>query len=131
VLRRGRVLAIAILVVLAGCEDDPIRPGIHLSIENLPDSFIYRASGIYRYTKVSNYTWQNTGSQAVVTMSGALSEGEAWVELLDAEEVQVFEGSLGVEGEFTSLEGVPGAWNVRVSYFEATALADFRVEKAP
>ena len=129
----ARAAALAILVFLAACGDDPVAPpGIEPQIVNNTDAFSYQITSLADITGTFDYTWQNTGTLAKLThSSNAGATGTATVTLLDADGTQVYSGAMTSSGEpDSSPEGVAGAWTVRVTYTSYTnAQVNFGVVK--
>lgn len=129
-----RTLALAALVMLAGCGDSPTAapPGIQPQITNLTDAFSYQITNLDRVTGTYDYTWQNTGTLAKVThASNAGATGTATVTLRDASGAQVYSGPLATSGEpVSSPSGVAGAWTITVVYSNySNAQVNFGVAK--
>jgi len=129
----ARAAALAILVFLAACGDDPVAPpGIEPQIVNNTDAFSYQITSLADVTGTYNYTWQNTGTLAKVThSSNAGATGTATLTLLDAAGTQVYSGAMTSSGEpVSSPVGIAGAWTIRVTYTDYTnAQVNFRVAK--
>lgn len=116
-------------LAVAACSNST-SPGIQPEVVNQPDSFQYQITAIRNYSGVQNFDWQNTGTQANVDQSAALTAGTATLEILDADGTAVYTRSLADNGSFTSAAGTPGTWTIRVTYADTDATVNFRVQKA-
>jgi hypothetical protein len=124
-----RPFVLGLVVWVAGCDSDPVSPGVQPEISNLVDSFQYQVTDIRNYTHTDSYSWHNTGTQANVDQSAAVTAGAASLVLLDADGTQVYSRSLADNGSFTSAAGTTGTWTIRVTYQDASATVNFRVQK--
>lgn len=108
----------ATLLLVAACDDSPTTPGIEPQVVNNTDAFSYQTSDLSNVTGSSDYTWQNTGTNAKVThASDAGAAGTATLTILDADGVQVYSGAFATTGEtVTSPSGTAGSWTIRVTY---------------
>jgi hypothetical protein len=112
------VAAVATLVLVASCGDDPTAPGIEPQITNLSDAFSYQVSSIENFSGTHSYAWQNTGTVAKIThASDAGATGSATLTVRDAAGTLVYSGQLVSSGEpATDPAGVAGAWTVTIAY---------------
>lgn len=124
-----RWLALAALA-LAACGDSTTAPGRDPEIINATDNFQYQISDIQNYSGTQSYTWQNTGTTATVNQSAAFTAGSATLVLRDATGALVYSRSLADDGTFSTSAGTPGAWTVQVTYSDADATVNFRLDKA-
>ena len=119
-----RAVAVATLIMVAGCGDGPTAPGIQPQITNLADVFSYQVSSIQHFSGTSTYTWQNSGTVAKITHAsdaGAEEAGErsdqAGLVVKDAAGTQVYSGELATSGEpLSAPAGVAGAWTITIVY---------------
>jgi hypothetical protein len=113
-----RAVAVATLIMVAGCGDGPTAPGIQPQITNLADVFSYQVSSIQHFSGTSTYTWQNSGTVAKIThASDAGATGSATLVVKDAAGTQVYSGELATSGEpLSAPAGVAGAWTITIVY---------------
>lgn len=113
-----RTVAVATLIMVAGCGDGPTAPGIQPQITNLADVFSYQVSSIQHFSGTSTYTWQNSGTVAKIThASDAGATGSATLVVKDAAGTQVYSGELATSGEpLSAPAGVAGAWTITIVY---------------
>jgi hypothetical protein len=128
-----RSIALAALVFVAACSDDPVAPpGIQPQITNLPDAFSFQITNLSNVTGTYDYAWQNTGTLARVTHStNAGATGTATLTLRDAAGSQVYTGALVSSGQpVSSPAGVAGTWTVRLVFTGySNAQVNFAVAK--
>jgi len=127
-----RATALAVLALVAACNDGPTAPGIQPQITNVADAFSYQVSAIQSFTGTYNYTWQNTGTLAQISHSSdAGATGTATLVVRDASGTQVYSGQLVSSGQPVSAPaGVAGAWTIRVVYSNySNAQVNFAVLK--
>lgn len=120
---------LGLVVQVAGCGSDPVSPGVQPEISNQVDNFQYQVTDIRGYTHTDTYSWQNTGTQANVDQSSTVTDGAASLVVLDATGTPVYSRSLADNGSFTSAAGTTGTWTIRVTYENAGATVNFRVQK--
>ena len=114
-------------LVLLACSDSlaPFQP----EIANNPDNFQFQATGLTGVTTTVQYTWQNSGAQATVNHSSAITGGSATLTIRDANNTQVYSGALVASGTPTTATGVAGAWTIIVQLSNTRGTLNFRVEK--
>ena len=122
-------VAVAIALVV-GCSSST-GPGIEPEITNAVDNFQYQVTGIRNYSHQTSYTWQSTGVQANVNQATAITSGSATLVILDDAGTQVYSRSLEDNGTFVTAAGTPGSWTIGVTYLNASATVNFRVQKRP
>lgn len=116
--RSFRAVALTALALVAACGDGPTAPGLQPQITNLTDAFSYQVTSIQGFTGTYTYTWQNTGTVALVSHSSdAGATGTATVVVRDAAGTQVYSGQMVSSGQpATSPAGIAGAWTINVVY---------------
>lgn len=128
-----RLLAISLLssslTLSCGSDANPIGPSNQPQITNATDNFQFQASNLVRVTQTLTYTWTNTGTQANVDQSGAITDGTATLIVRDAGGTQVYNRSLRDTGSFTSTSGTSGNWQIEVRLTDVTGTVNFRVQK--
>ena len=127
------LLATAALVLLgtAGCDDDDVLdPRFEPEVANNTDSFQFQATGVNGVTQTLTYVCRNTGTQANVDQSCALTGGTASLVLSDSTGTQLYAKSLSENGSFTSSAGQAGNWTIRVVLDDVKGTLNFRVQKS-
>ena len=132
-----RALLLAAVTVLAlseaGCMDTIIKP---MGAENnpvvtvLPDSFRYQASDMDNVHDEMQWTWVNTGTQAVVHHHSFVHHGVVQVTILDAMGDSVYR-RIPVEYELDvpTDVGVAGNWTVHLQFFGAKGRVDVAIAR--
>jgi hypothetical protein len=114
----------------AGCSSDknPIAP-FQPEVINNADAFQFQITHARNVSTTVSYTWTNTGTQATVNHSTALTAGSATVTVYDANNQQVYTHGLLASGTEQSAVGVAGSWRIRIVFGDFDGTANFRVEK--
>ena len=105
-----------------------IGPANALEIANDTDRFEWQVSVLESVTQTLSYTWQNTGTLANIDQSSSITSGTATLSILDAGGTQVYSGSLGQDGTFTTSAGTAGAWRIEVMLSGVDGTLNFRVD---
>ncbi|MGD8922085.1 MAG: hypothetical protein PVH24_02470 [Candidatus Zixiibacteriota bacterium] len=124
-------LAIMVLALIGGCGSDnanPLAP-FQPEIVNNQDAFQFQATDVKNVTATLHYPWQNTGMQATVNHSTALTGGIATVTIFDADSAQVYTSPLLASATEQTVSGLAGTWTVKVVLTNASGTFNFRVEK--
>ncbi len=119
---------ILISAIFSGCSENPLSP-FQPEIGNNPDNFQFQATAIENVSTTAVYTWNNTGTQAKVNQSSAITGGSAEVVFRDASNVEVYRRSLALNGDSTSSVGTPGTWTIVVTLTTLDGTLNFRAEK--
>jgi hypothetical protein len=129
--RGARRWLLAASLVLAACGgDSATAPGRDPEIINGVDNFQYQISDVQSFSGTQLYTWQNTGTAAVVNQSSAITGGTVTLIIRDANGDEVYNSSLAPDGTFSTATGVSGNWSIRVTYVGGSGTVNFRVDKA-
>ena len=135
--RSGRLegsllVAIVGIAISCGCSDDNnnvLSPKFQPEITNSVDNFQFQATGVTGVTQTLDYAWRNTGTQANVDQSCAITAGTATLVLRDSTGTQVYTRNLAENGSFASTIGLAGNWNVHVTLVQVSGTLNFRVQK--
>ena len=123
----GAVLAA--LAVLACGETTVIGPANQLEVANVADNFQLQVSNLDKASQTLQYTWVNTGVQANINQSSALTGGSATVTIKDNAGTQVFNSSVSPNGTTVSTAGTAGNWTIQLVLDKAAGTINFRVQK--
>lgn len=120
-----------LLGALLGCggNNNVTNPAFQPEIANNPDSFQFQATNVQNVSQVVEYTWQNTGTEANIDQSCAVTQGTVALVLFDASGTQVYAKGLQESGSFASAAGTPGDWKIRVHLSDTDGTLNFRVQK--
>ena len=125
------IALITVMAVLIGCGSDPASPlaAFEPEIINTADAFQFQATGVANVTTTVSYTWQNSGTQATIDHSSAVTDGSVTVYVYDADSTQVYTSPLLASGNQASTAGTAGLWRVTVVLNHAYGTFNFRAEK--
>jgi len=74
-LSRFTSAALIIAVILAACSNNPLGPDGHFQVSSAADNFTLQMWNLEGAIDTRTYTWENTGTQAAVYVSGTISSG--------------------------------------------------------
>jgi outer membrane biogenesis lipoprotein LolB len=129
-----KLLAAALLGAVAcgsgNNPNNPINPTYQPQIVNLTDSFSFQLTGVQNGSASLSYTWQNTGTQATIDRSSAITAGTVTLTFKDSVGVTVYTTPLnGQTGSVATSAGAAGAWTIVVDFANATGTINFRAQK--
>ena len=123
-----RLMAVAWAALLAaGCASTHTA-GNDFQVTNKSDYFEFKIGTAKTFTMSQNYAWWNPDSSAVVRAGSDIQEGQALVEIRDADGSVVHSKNLSEQGTTESLKGKPGMWSVKVTLDKASGLVRFQIE---
>ena len=132
--RRGssRPSLCAAVLLAVGCGDSTnlIGPEHQLEVTNAVDQFQFQLTALDGVTDTRRYDWQNTGTQATIDVSQAITAGSAILVIMDANGDVLYQADLAEEDDSTTPAGVPGTWRIEVLLTKTTGTFNFRVQKA-
>lgn len=129
--RLGWIVTVAALIV-AGCSDGGalIGPDNQLEVTNAVDQFQFQVSGLFEVTDSRSYQWENTGTQATVDVSQAITGGSAILTIRDAAGTIVYQEEIAQDSDGTTAVGVAGTWQIDVVLTRSRGTFNFRVQKS-
>ena len=127
---RGMIAATGILLI-TGCEDSAtgIGPENQLEVTNAVDQFQFQLTALDDVTDRRDYEWENTGAQATIDISQAISSGSAILTISDAAGTVMYENDVADDEDGTTPVGVAGTWRIKVVLSRTTGTFNFRVQK--
>lgn len=127
---RGMIAATGIMLV-TGCEDgaNGIGPENQLEVTNAADQFQFQLTELDDVSDRRGYDWENTGTQATIDISEAITGGSAVLTILDAVGTVMYETDIADDGDGTTPVGVAGTWRIEVVLSRTTGTFNFRVQK--
>jgi len=127
---RWTILATA-LVLTAGCDggSNGIGPENQLEVTNAIDQFQFQLTALENVSDRRSYDWENTGTQATIDVSQALTGGSAILTISDAEGSVLYEAQIDAATDETTTLGIAGMWRIEVKLSDATGTFNFRVQK--
>ena len=127
---RRLALSLAVTLVAAGCDSaNTIGPENELEVTNATDSFQFQVTALETVTETVSYSWQNTGPQATLDISQAISGGAALLTVTDADGTIVYQEDIRDDSDGTTAVGVAGSWTIRVELSDVTGTFNFRVQR--
>jgi len=133
-LRAVSMALIAVLfgVLTLGCgSSNPAAPlsAFQPQIANNPDNFQFQATAVQNVTAVVQYVWPNSGTQATINHSSEVDSGTAVIQLLDANNTEVYNSALLASGTPATTAGTAGNWKIRVTLTNVYGTLNFRAQK--
>jgi hypothetical protein len=117
-------------IALTGChEANVIGPANQLEVTNAVDQFQFQVTDLVEVDDVRSYTWQNTGTQATIDISQAVTSGSAFLTIRDAEGTILHQEDIAEDQDTTTPVGVAGMWQIEVRLESTTGTFNFRVQK--
>jgi hypothetical protein len=123
-----RAVGCALLAAIAACGDGT-DPTFDPVVANAVDNFTFQIAGMSDVSETRQYTWQNTGTSAVVSRTTSVSAGTGTLTILDAAGTEVYSVPLTTESSGSTQSGVPGAWTIRVELTDAGGGFNFLIER--
>jgi hypothetical protein len=105
-----------------------IGPGNQLEVANDADRFEWQVTGLENVTQTLAYTWQNTSTSASVNLSSNITSGTATLSVTDANDNEMFSGSLAQNGTFPTSTGTAGNWAITVELVGVDGTLNFRLD---
>lgn len=125
----GAALLLSLAMVMACAEGNVLGPDNQLEVANPADNFQFQVSNMDRVTETLTYTWENTGTQATVDISQAITEGNALLVISDADGTLVHQDDIASDNDTDTAVGVPGTWTIEIRIQQASGTFNFRVQK--
>jgi len=118
-------------LLVAGCEDSStgIGPENQLEVTNAVDQFQFQLTALEDVSDSRRYDWENTGTQATIDISEAITGGSAILTLRDAGGTVMYETDIAEDMDGTTPVGVSGTWRIEVVLARTTGTFNFRVQK--
>ena len=125
-------LFLAVILLALGCSNDqksnPIS-SFEPEVINSADAFQFQITDAADVSTTLIYQWVNSGAQATIDHSTALTAGSATVEIMDADTTQVYTSGLLSSGTEESVTGTTGTWFVKVTFVDFNGTVNFTIEK--
>lgn len=124
-------MILGLLMVAAACGGDPVSPlePFQPEINSATDNFQLQATDVTDVAETLQYTFENTGTQAVVDHSTTTEEGSATISIRDASGVEVYAHGLEPSLNADTATGVAGTWTITLVLADYSGTLNFRVQK--
>ncbi len=127
---RMLALSAALMTAVAACGDsNVIGPDNQLEVTNAQDNFQLQVSALDEVSQTLEYSWENTGTQATIDVSQAITSGAAMLTITDADGTVVYQEDLADDSDGQTLVGVAGAWGIRVVLDGVNGTFNFRAQR--
>lgn len=100
------------------------------NVDNKADNFSFDLPEQGDFSGTLRYLWSNSGTAATVNFSAVPTDGIGTLTIQDADNKQVFSGSVLEGGTFTTDTGSPGTWTVTVLLVRIQGRLSFRLQKS-
>ena len=118
------------MLLMAGCDSaNGIGPENELEVTSATDDFQLQVTALDGVTETLSYTWQNTGPQATIDVSQAITGGSAILTVRDADGTVVYQEDIRDDSDGTTTMGVAGSWTLRVELVDVTGTFNFRAQR--
>lgn len=129
-LRYGTLLLTTLAIGLTACDSaNLIGPANQLEVTNAVDQFQLQLTDLVDVDDSRSYEWENTGTQATVDISQAITSGAAFLTITDANGDILYQDDIASDNDGTTTAGVAGTWRIDVRLESATGTFNFRVQK--
>ena len=121
---------LGLLILMVGCSSNSTAPlaAFQPEIVNNADDFQFQATDVTNVSTQIAYDWSNSGTQATVNHSSAITGGSASVMLYDHNDSLVYSSGLVASLNEASSVGTPGSWRLVVTLTNCTGTLNFRAQ---
>ena len=128
---RRMTMILATLLMASGCGSDPVSPldPFEPEINGARDNFQLQATDVTGVETILEYSWENTGPEAVVDHSTTTVAGAAAISIRDADGAQVYAHRLEPSLNEDTGIGAAGTWTITVVLTDYSGTLNFRVQK--
>lgn len=126
---RHPLVALTLLAGAACGDSSLIGPENELEVTNAQDQFQFQVSDLVDVTDSRSYEWENTGTQATIDISQAITSGSAVLTLRDANGTIVYQDDIADDNDGSTQVGVEGAWRIDVVLQGVSGTFNFRAQK--
>lgn len=118
---RQVVFTFLVAGMLTGCGGgNLIGPTNQLEVGTAVDNFQFQVSNLDNVSQGLSYTWENTGDQATVDISQAITAGSVILTIRDADGTVVHEEDIRQDNDTDTAVGVAGRWTIEFQLDEVT-----------
>jgi len=125
-------LTLAGILLVTGCGDSSTGIGSEnqLEVTNALDQFQFQLTALDDVSDRRSYDWENTGTQATIDISQAITGGSAVLTILDAAGSVMYQADIAEDSDGTTPAGMSGTWRIEVVLTRTTGTFNFRIQKA-
>ena len=127
--RLSGFVALAALTLVACDSANVIGPDNQLEVTNAVDNFQFQVSALDAVSETRHYDWENTGAQAKVDISQAITGGSAQLTVSDADGTVLYDEDIAQDSDGDTPAGSPGTWRITVTLNDTSGTFNFRVQK--
>jgi hypothetical protein len=106
-----------------------IGPDNQLEVTNAPDDFQFQVSNLTDVSQTLTYTWTNTGTQATVDISQAITAGSVILTIRDQDGAFMYTDDLREDNDGDTAAGRSGIWEIEIRIEAASGTFNFRVQR--
>jgi hypothetical protein len=119
-----------ITVMVVGCSSNSTAPlaAFEPEIVNSADDFQFQATDITNVNTQVTYNWPNSGTQASIDHSSAITAGSASIMLYDQDDSLVYSNGLVASLNEATAAGTPGTWRLVVNLTNCSGTLNFRAQ---
>lgn len=123
-------LSAVLMTTVAACGDsNVIGPENELEVTSAQDNFQLQVSALDEVSQTLDYSWQNTGTQATIDISQAITSGTALLTITDAAGTVVYQEDIADDSDGQTTVGVAGAWTISVVLDGVNGTFNFRAQR--
>jgi hypothetical protein len=126
----GSLSLVAVAALVVGCGgSNVIGPENQLEVNSATDTFQFQVSSLDNISQTLSYTWENTGTQAVVDISQAISAGSAMLTVTDADGAVMYQDDVRADNDGDTSIGTTGVWRIELQLEGVAGTFNFRVQR--
>ena len=121
---------LVVAITFLSCDSaNIIGPDNQLEVGTAANNFQFQVSNLENVTQELNYAWQNTGPQATINVSQAITAGSVMLTITDAEGTVVHQAELRQDDDTDTAVGVEGEWLIELRLEGVTGTFNFTVQR--
>ena len=132
ILRASRgVVMFGLISAMLACGDDAnlIGPENQLEVTSATDQFQFQLTALDQVTDSRSYSWENTGTEATIDISQAITGGSAILTIRDSQGTVVHTDDIADDNDTTTSVGVAGTWTIDIVLTNTTGTFNVIIQK--